>query len=315
MKSIEYTLSTPDRWLEILHENTPSELKDNILVFKPEFGEGRFECVKIQQGLYITYIDLLVKEDVILTRKPIEENSGFIMNVYFSKPNFPATIQNNNVFLGFEDHSVLLASACAEAEYNILKNSHVKLVHLYFSRDWLLENVLDESSKLFQPTIENKPIYLFEHIDYQFHNLFSLKDSKKKVKLISELFQMLNYFFDKVENRDALETKFLASDDLTALMKIRYEIEFSIPHMIKNETMAKKANMSLSKFKNLFKQLFGKSPYQYHLELKMEKAMALLKKENLSVSDVGYKLGYKNLSNFTKAFSKYHNQLPSEVKQ
>ena len=313
MKQIVYKLSSPDKWLKILHDHTPSDFDGDNLVFRKEFGEGLFESFKIQEGLYITYIDLLVNENVSLVREPKEVNDGFIMNFFFSTPNFPATIEKKNVFLGYEDQSVLLASACTEAEYHIQKNSHVKLVHLYLSADWLFENVLEESNVLYKPTKENKPIYLFENIDYQFQNLSSLKDNRKKVHLLSELYKMLTHFFDKIEQRESLETNFVAADDLTALMKIRYEIEFSIPKMIQNEEMAKKANMSLSKFKNLFKQLFGKSPYQYHLEYKMEKAMVLLKNEKIKVSEVGYSLGYKNLSNFSKAFFKHHQILPSEV--
>lgn len=313
MKKIEYKLDSPNNWLKVLHEHTPSDFEGDNLVFRPEFGKGLFECFKIQQGLYITYIDLLVNEDVTLIRKPKEKNDGFIMNFFFSTPNFPATIEKKSVFLGYEDQSVLLASACTEAEYNIQKNSHVKLVHLYFSAEWLFENVLEESNVLYKPTIENEPIYLFENIDYQFQNLTNLKDSRKKVHLLSELYKMLTHFFDKIEQRENLETNFLAADDLSALMKIRYEIEFSIPKVIQNEEMAKRTNMSLSKFKKLFKQLFGKSPYQYHLEYKMEKAMVLLKSEKLNVSEVGYSLGYKNLSSFTKAFYKHHNILPSDL--
>jgi len=313
MKYIEYELSSPDLWLEVLHAHTPSDLVDNVLTFRPEFGVGRFDCIKIQEGLYITYIDLKVLESVTLSRKPKKVNDGFIMNFFFSTPNLPATIEKKNVNLGYEDQSVLLASACTEAQYHIQKDSHVKLVHLYFSSEWLFENVLEVSNVLYQPTLDNEPIYLFENIDYQFQNLSSLKNNRKKVHLLSELFKMLAHFFEKIENRDSLETNFLAANDLSALMKIRYEIEASIPKILKNEDMAKKANMSLSKFKKLFKQLFGKSPYQYHLEYKMEKAMHQLKKGNLSVTEVGYSLGYKNLSNFAKAFNKHHGRLPSEV--
>lgn len=315
MKLIEYTLSTPEQWLQTLHAHTPSEMVGKDLIFKPEFGKGKLETVEIQEGLHITYIDLQVKENVTLIRRPSEQNEGFIMNFFFSTPNFPATIEKKNVLLGYEDQSVLLASACAEAEYNILKDSHVKLVHLYFSRSWLLENVLEETDNLYKPTIENKPIYLFENIDFQFESISKLKGHRKKVHVLSELFKILTHFFDKIENREQLETSFLSAHDLTALMKVKYEIEFCIPEIIKNEDLAKKAGMSLSKFKKLFKQLFGKSPYQYHLEYKMEKAMNLLRNEKLSVSVVGYSMGYKNLSNFSKAFSKHHKLLPSDVKK
>jgi AraC-like DNA-binding protein len=45
----------------------------------------------------------------------------------------------------------------------------------------------------------------------------------------------------------------------------------------------------------------------------MQKAKMMLLSGNYSIKDVGYTLGYSNLSNFTLAFKKEFGQLPSEV--
>ncbi len=45
----------------------------------------------------------------------------------------------------------------------------------------------------------------------------------------------------------------------------------------------------------------------------MKKARLMLLSGDYSIKDVGYKLGYSNLSNFTLAFKKEFNQLPSIV--
>ena len=63
--------------------------------------------------------------------------------------------------------------------------------------------------------------------------------------------------------------------------------------------------MSESKFQSLFKQMFGMSAYQYHIVAKMEEAKKFLLSNNYSVSDVGFMLGYSNLSHFTDIFKKH----------
>lgn len=78
--------------------------------------------------------------------------------------------------------------------------------------------------------------------------------------------------------------------------------------------LSKIAGMSLSKFKRLFRQIFSTTPYQYHLANKMEKSMKTLKEDSYSISEIGFLMGYSNLSQFSKAFKNHFGVLPSEVK-
>jgi len=72
------------------------------------------------------------------------------------------------------------------------------------------------------------------------------------------------------------------------------------PPLIKELALA--ASMSPTKLKNLFKQIFGNSIFSYYQEFRMKEASRLLKEGALSVSEVGYKLGFSNLSHFSKVF-------------
>jgi AraC-like DNA-binding protein len=45
----------------------------------------------------------------------------------------------------------------------------------------------------------------------------------------------------------------------------------------------------------------------------MQKARLMLLSGNYAVKDIGYTLGYSNLSNFTLAFKKVYGKLPSDV--
>ena len=61
------------------------------------------------------------------------------------------------------------------------------------------------------------------------------------------------------------------------------------------------ANMSPSKLKRLFKQIFGNSIFSYYQEFRMNEAARLLKEEKLSVSDVGYQTGLYQPKPFFKS--------------
>jgi AraC-like DNA-binding protein len=79
------------------------------------------------------------------------------------------------------------------------------------------------------------------------------------------------------------------------------------------DAIAQQVHMSPTKLKTLFKTIYGKPLLQYYQEKQMLLALELLRIEKRSVKDVAAILGYNNTSNFTLAFKKYHQFLPSEV--
>jgi AraC-like DNA-binding protein len=71
--------------------------------------------------------------------------------------------------------------------------------------------------------------------------------------------------------------------------------------------------MSESKLKKLFKQSFGMGLYEYYQKNRMHRAKEFILSAKYSISQVGSKLGYQNLSNFSAAFRKEFHCLPSEI--
>ena len=76
------------------------------------------------------------------------------------------------------------------------------------------------------------------------------------------------------------------------------------------EELADFAGMSSSKLKRLLKQIFGNSIFNYYQSFRMKEAARLLREEKLSVSEVGYRLGFSNLSHFTSMFEQHIGMKP-----
>lgn len=70
--------------------------------------------------------------------------------------------------------------------------------------------------------------------------------------------------------------------------------------------------MSESKLNRLFRQIFGNSIYNYYQTLRMNEAAYLIKEEKLSVSEAGYRLGFTNLSHFTRIFERHLGLKPKK---
>ncbi|PKV48564.1 AraC-like DNA-binding protein [Aquimarina sp. MAR_2010_214] len=318
---IIYSITSPRKWQEILHKNTFSKLEGKKLILQEKSGRGTIDVVNIQEGLAITFIDITLSNSLKLKRIATKNNDHFILNFYFSSINIKEQIGTMTQLLGFEFYSIMLYSSMTESESIIPANIPVKVFNITFSKEWLYQNVLDTDNKtdnLQQFFSAHGPIYLYENLDFKFNailkDITQSSENINKISLFSNVLQLLVSFFKKIEARSTIEKDvYINPIDLQNLLRVRELIEQNWQEKPSNKALAEQANMSLSKFKQLFKHIFGDSPYQYYLNFKMGKALELLQKKEYSISDIGYIVGYSNLSQFSKIFKKKYNFLPSEV--
>ncbi|MBS2211895.1 helix-turn-helix transcriptional regulator [Carboxylicivirga mesophila] len=105
----------------------------------------------------------------------------------------------------------------------------------------------------------------------------------------------------------------LHADDYQRLMLIKNQLMSSFNQKINIQTIADTYGISTSKLKRDFKTLFDCSIYQFYAHAKMDEAYRRLKTGDYSVMEVGYDLGYSNLSKFASMFKKVKGITPSEV--
>jgi AraC-like DNA-binding protein len=116
----------------------------------------------------------------------------------------------------------------------------------------------------------------------------------------------------ELEKRDGKHLCALNIHDIQSIYKVKEQIleHLETPPVI--QALAVGANMSPSKLKRLFKQIFGNSIFSYYQGFRMKEAARLLKEEKLSVSDVGYQLGFTNLSHFSRVFKEHIGMKPKQ---
>lgn len=78
------------------------------------------------------------------------------------------------------------------------------------------------------------------------------------------------------------------------------------------QVLSRRVGLSVAKLKQGFHQLFNTTPYRMLLELRMQRAYALLQ-DGCQVAQVGYQVGYSHPSNFSAAFSGYFGIAPKRV--
>jgi AraC-like DNA-binding protein len=129
-----------------------------------------------------------------------------------------------------------------------------------------------------------------------------------KVK-VQELFYLL--FAKLMQRRDKAQSP-INNLDVNRLMLVRDTVLTDLSEPPNLRSLAKFANMSETKMKLLFRQVFGDSIYNYYQTARMDHAAFLLRESGTSVSEVGYQLGFSNLSHFSRLFARHHGRSPKK---
>ncbi|WP_299778116.1 AraC family transcriptional regulator [uncultured Formosa sp.] len=101
--------------------------------------------------------------------------------------------------------------------------------------------------------------------------------------------------------------------------RMRNVFEYTMTHFsqdISLDTISGVAVMTKNAFCKYFKKRTNKTYFQFLNELRIEHACKLIIKNNdLSISEIAYRSGFKNISNFNRQFKSVKGSIPSAYKQ
>ncbi|KZE89931.1 helix-turn-helix transcriptional regulator [Microbacterium sp. TNHR37B] len=89
--------------------------------------------------------------------------------------------------------------------------------------------------------------------------------------------------------------------------------EFASPLDV--ESLARGAHMSAGHLSRQFLAAYGESPYSYLMTRRIERAMTLLRRGDLSVTEVCFAVGYQSLGTFSTRFTELVGVPPSVYRE
>ena len=99
--------------------------------------------------------------------------------------------------------------------------------------------------------------------------------------------------------------------DLARLRRVRDRIDREYAQPLDVEALARGAHMSAGHLSREFKLAYGESPYSYLMTRRIERAMALLRRGDLSVTEVCFAVGCASLGTFSTRFTELAGMPPS----
>src|SRR5207248_6537256 len=99
--------------------------------------------------------------------------------------------------------------------------------------------------------------------------------------------------------------------DVVRLRKAKDRMDREFDRPLDVPALARSAAMSTGHFSRSFKVAFGESPYSYLMTRRIERAKALLRRGDLSVTEVCFAVGCTSLGSFSSRFTELVGESPS----
>jgi AraC-like DNA-binding protein len=296
---------------------------DGHYEFANELGQGKISFKTIVNGLYISTLDLqlLPYQELILPNLATKEYCSLVFVLPGNTKSIKVSgIEEGSKTLEAGNVCIILPMSCI----NILIGNPivVKLLFITFSTNWL--NYLDEmnlrNEKFLHYFLSENEKFRNRKMSYSLSGLteflagldwnISFAEILAHAKIFEIFHHLLNYFcVSKKEGGTYINEK-----DLKKMQKMEAHLlqNWHLPNPSIKEA-AELMYMSESKFKKLFKTVFGKSYYTYFLQIKLTHCMELLQSGKYSVAEVAYMAGYNSPSKFTEIFKRVYTIIPSSV--
>lgn len=284
-------------------EKIGSTIENGRVEVPEEFGTGFIQGYSFDERLRMMILNYQLHQDFAISRR----NQPTNMLIF----NFQHIINSPKSQTGAKfQPSVQITTQGLNVQLFIPKNAIQNSISLSIDASYLRELIGARiNHPLVNTILENKHPLLFEEFvfvpllkvvdDIMTSNVpILLQDFYYKLKTQELICQLLI----SLVSRDEKKVHGLNIADIKMLYQVKERLLDNLEEAPSVAELSKFSGMSETKLKRIFNQVFGKSIFQYFQNFRMQEAARLLREERLSVSEVGYQLGFSNLGHFTKVF-------------
>lgn len=234
----------------------------------------------------------------------------FFKNVYDSKPGKRGLINERPVVRVFPSTHTHTS--------HFKKGSHRKIVSILISARYL-KSFLKEDARQFRFLFDADNTFLVEEImtDDILRTVNDIAKKEEPGTLKSYYYklkamELLFYLFQSLSKRRQSVHQKMSEKEIKSLYKVRDKLISSLDKPTPIAALKQMAGMNELKMRQLFTQIFGRGIYDYFQHYRMKEAARLIREEKLSVSEAGYRMGFENLSHFSRVFEKHIGRKPKK---
>ncbi|MDO3628581.1 AraC family transcriptional regulator [Mucilaginibacter sp. BT774] len=314
--------ATPDfDFLNHFARHIGAPVENNVLRIPGALGNGYIRKMNFGPDFKITLHHYQLVEDLVIRRNTSGLGNELITVFFYSNEDGLEIAFNNDPevrFSGREEAAIQVTSNDLSSTIRFPAGHQVNYIVIAIKPAYLkVLLAVDKPNPTLQTITTSGSSFLF------FENMTAETKSLLKQIAAVDMQDGLSHFYTQIKVQELLYLLFqqlalrqgsaqyrMNSADVERLLFIRNEIlsDLSVTPVLGE--LARLAAMSETKLKQLFKQTFGDTIYNYYQRARMEEAAFMLKQGKHSVAGVGYELGFSNLSHFSRLFEKHYGFTP-----
>lgn len=296
-----------------------SSKNDQVYKIHPNYAIGKFRILKFDGNqLLILIADFTPKETI---EKVTEVSEKYLEISQFETSNSSFKIggrRTNSVekgiyyYLNTEKKTYTYCVANKPVKF-----TKIILTKKYFDTFLKLryENIEYNKTKMVNNNllkIQNSP-----ELNFIFQQIRQSQVEGKLLQLYleSKIMELLSFIISSMDKADNNISVTLTKKDKQNLRKSVAAMKNDLSKHIDAFNLSKIALMSPARYQLAFRKYYGVPPYEYLKELRLNKALLLLKNPENNIYNVAEKVGYKHAGHFSKVFKATYGILPSQYRK
>ena len=319
MKKIEHYYSADLEWVAPFAKQLEGKVDGNFIIVPESIQTGIRYILDCGEGIIAYYIDVEYHKDLHLIQKNL---SNDFIGIYYNLTEGDAKLSTTTFMndIGRWKYNLAVIDGALESDYHVKKGSTTFALCIFIKKSMIQSfatrnNIhLRDIDKITDP--KKNTIVRFDRMS---SDSFHILNDLRKLKVGGPVFDLnltgsvhillSNYLKKMALNRVIIQT--VNKADLNKIIATQMFLLQNIKeHFPSIHIMASMANMSESKFKNLFKKITGITPNAFFMDNKMIMAKELIESKQFSISQVSDELNFTNNSYFASKFKEHFGLSP-----
>lgn len=325
MKKITHHYGVELDWVEPLASGLEGKVEGNFIVVPEHIHTGDRYVLDLGNGISVLYVDVVYNSEIHLRQ---ENKTDDFVGLYYNLTEGEAVVLSDDVAnpIGRWNYNLAILDSTLHSDYIVKEGSKTFALCIFIKKDLIKEYFQDNPSlkehadEILNPELNT--IVKFTRMSNDSYNLLVNLRNHEVGGTVFDLYlrgtvqNLLAEYIEKMTFEEIVIDK-INEDDLTLIIKSQSYLVENLSQLFPSiEFLAQQANMSDSKYKNLFKKITGMTPNSFFLNNKLVEAKRLLQERQLNIAEVSDNLNFTNSSYFAAKFREFFGMSPKDfVKQ
>lgn len=299
-KGIQFQYNFDEGWLQAFAASVHTDVKDHTLILPAQAGTGSIRHWTTDDIAFTSWDCTLANH---IAPELSDLHDCYSISCFYTYEHLPSG----------KDRSFMVFFGPGAAALRHFRQDGIKTkaVHLLIKKDYFNQFITPhlpvERQSFTDKTLANKDILVAL---IQFSEEIE-KNTGNNLYIQGKIYYFLSLFLDLYIHQKSAKKRYLTQvEQLMVLNKSMeqkcFEDLISIPEM------AEALHISVTKFKQLFAEVYDTSYLQYHIKKRLLAAQELLRQPKIRMGEIALKTGYSGISHFAKAYKKHFGNTPSD---